>query len=408
MNQAIVNAPDPQIRRIVAAVDALVMRGQADQLIVPLRHRLAALRPPRPLRFSRLLFHPLDLLIVPIGRWRRDQQAIPRVALRPMAEHVRLTLGTEAAAIEAEIAGRTTADVGLIVRLGHSLWPAAARILADTAIPKTWTATGLGDATYRPLANLVATLLIETVALDALCAETAGGPLPPRADTVAAILSRVARINPVALPMAITLLLNRLPHAADLLPQPPAGAVAAAIHAAMEEAADLLLGQLDQQSATETRIAAGSLADAGAAVRRIVILLGHLRTANLRPRRRERLRAVRRRLDIGCRTRFASGLRDQLLTPLRDAKAPLDRAAITALESVARGLRVLETEGRVLGSGSTYDLLLGMAADAIKSVTVRDRLSLADRVRLVEILSGSDAALAMLDQPGPVSDQWSR
>jgi hypothetical protein len=61
-------------------------------------------------------------------------------------------------------------------------------------------------------------------------------------------------------------------------------------------------------------------------------------------------------------------------------------------------LRVLEVGARLAGSGATYDLLLGKAAEAIKGNAMRDRLTLVDQVRLVEILSGSDAALAMLDQ----------
>jgi hypothetical protein len=91
-------------------------------------------------------------------------------------------------------------------------------------------------------------------------------------------------------------------------------------------------------------------------------------------------------------------LQDELLAPLQRVGVPLDLATIPALESAARGLRVLETEGRVISSGSAYDVLLGSAADAIKGSAMRDRLGLADQIRLVEILSGPDAALAMLDQ----------
>ena len=64
-------------------VDAMPNRGAADQLIAPLRARLAHLRPPRPLRFARLLFLPLDPLIVPAARWRAAQPAIPRTVIPP-------------------------------------------------------------------------------------------------------------------------------------------------------------------------------------------------------------------------------------------------------------------------------------------------------------------------------------
>src|ERR1700682_2240745 len=78
-------ARDEQILQVVAMVDAMPNRGAADQLIAPLRGRLALLRPPRPLRFARLLFLPLDPLIVPAGRWRPEQNTIPRNAIPSLA-----------------------------------------------------------------------------------------------------------------------------------------------------------------------------------------------------------------------------------------------------------------------------------------------------------------------------------
>ena len=218
LTRAISGAPDPQIMRIVALVDAMMARGPADLLIEPLRRRLATLRPPRPLRLARLIFYPLDLLIVPAARWRPGQQAIPRSALIPMAEHVRQTKGPALAAIEAEIAGHTTADTELISRLGRSLWPEAARILADKPIPQTWDSTELGDINYRPLANIMTSLLAEAAMLETLRAEAATGLLPPPPDVIKAMLSRVAQVNEAALPMMIAVLLDRLPQAAELLP----------------------------------------------------------------------------------------------------------------------------------------------------------------------------------------------
>ena len=93
---------------------------------MPLRRRLAVLRPPRPLRFVRLLFHPLDPLIVSAGRWRPDQPAIPRTALAPLADCVRGAMPAEASAIEAAINGRTTADADLIAAQGACCGPAPA------------------------------------------------------------------------------------------------------------------------------------------------------------------------------------------------------------------------------------------------------------------------------------------
>jgi hypothetical protein len=395
---AVAGAPDPQIMRIVALVDAMMQRGSADLLIEPLRHRLATLRPPRPLRLARLIFLPLDLLIVPPARWRPGQQAIPRTALVPITEHVRLTKGPALAAVETEIDGRTVADTELISTIGRSLWPEVARILTETGPPKTWDATELGDKNYRPLANTVAALLAEAPALDTLHADAATGLLPPPREAIEAMLSRVARMNPDALPMMIAVLLDRLPQAAELLPTLHLSAEAEAVHAALDEAAEVLLRQLDLEDAVETRIATGTLADAGGAAGRMAALLKHLDTPGADQRRRDRLRAVRRRLEADCKARFASGLQDELLAPLQYVGIAPTPADIPALEAAARGLRVLETEGRVVGSGSTYDMLLDKAAEAIKDRSMQDRLSRVDQIRLVEILNGPEAALTMLDE----------
>lgn len=399
MTQAIIGARDPQIMRIVALVDAMMLRGTADLLIEPLRKRLATLRPPRPLRFGRLMFHPLDLLIVPAAFWRPGQQAIPRTALMPMCEHVRLMMGPAARETSADIAGHTVADSDLISRLGQSLWPAAAAILTGAAIPDDWTATGLGDVNYRPLADIVACLLAEAATLDMLCSEAATGVLPPAPEAIEAILSRVARANGSALPMMIALMLDRLPEVADLMPAANGGAEAAAVHAAMGDATELLLQQLDQDNSAVTSVATGTLAAAGAGVGRAAALLKYLHTANPKPAARSRLQALRRRLETDCKARFASGLEEELLVPLHQLGLQSSAADISRLEATARGLRGLETAGRLVGGGATYDLLLGKAAEAIKDRGMRDRLSPVDQRRLVEILAGSDAALAMFDKP---------
>ena len=78
-------AKDPQLGRLVAMLDAMPERGALDNLIEPLRPRLLHLRPERPLRFARLLFLPLDPIIVPANVWQRDRPTIPRTAVTPMA-----------------------------------------------------------------------------------------------------------------------------------------------------------------------------------------------------------------------------------------------------------------------------------------------------------------------------------
>ena len=74
-----------QIRRIVAMVDGLADRGGLDALLAPLRPRLAVLHPARKPSLRRLLFVPIEPLIVPPGNcsvvsWRSCGRHLGRSA----------------------------------------------------------------------------------------------------------------------------------------------------------------------------------------------------------------------------------------------------------------------------------------------------------------------------------------
>jgi hypothetical protein len=392
LRRDMLQASDRHVIRVVALVDALRARGVADELLAPLRQRLALLRAPRPLRLPRLIFQPLRPLIVDAAQWRIGQQAIPRTIIVPMAEQVRLAMGVAGSAIESSMAGRTTADTDVVAELGRSLWPAAAQILADSPLPKTWAATELADAIYRPLADLVATVLAEAPAIDVLRAESATGLLPPRPEIVEAMLSRA---GPEAWPVLIAVLLDSVPQAAGLLRTGSNGPKTAGMRAATDAAADMLLQQLAGFDGAERSVGRVSLADAGAAAGRVVTLLAHLAAATGGPLRRGQLRAIRGRFDAVCMARFTFGLQNELVAALPQTAASPGAGEMLRLESVARGLSILAAEARVFGSGPAYSRMLDQAVEVI---SMRDKLGLTDRVRLIEVLAGSEAALATLER----------
>jgi hypothetical protein len=354
---------------------------------VPLRRQLVLLDAPRPLRFPRLVFQPLNPLIVAAARWRTGQRTIPRSVILPIADHVRVAMGGAATAIEASMAGRTTADTEFAAELGRSLWPAAARILADAPIPKSWAMTDLADPMYRPLADIVAAVLVEADALDGLRAGRATRVLPPRREIVEALLNRVGTMNPAGLAPVIAVLLSGVPEAAPLLR-------ARNRRGALDEAAEILLRQLGHGA----EIGGSRLVDAGAAAGRIVTLLEHLADANAATGRGKQLRLLRQQFDAECTARFTSGLRNEFLARLPETGATSSKEEIIALEAAARGLRALGAEAPAFGSGSTYHRMLSQAAATIRGEPMRDRFRLTDRIRLVEILAGSDVALEMLEQ----------
>lgn len=164
--RALCGAQDEQLMRVVALVDGLSSnRGAADRLLESVRPRLAALRPPRPLSFNRLLFQPLDPVIVPTAEWRPGDARLPRGAITPLGAALYAALGAVAAAVETGCAGRTTDDAEAIRTLGALLWPAAAAALPRLAAPPAgWEASGLPASGF--------------LGVTALCAEAwrRGGP----------------------------------------------------------------------------------------------------------------------------------------------------------------------------------------------------------------------------------------
>lgn len=392
------DAEDRRILEVVAMLDAMPERGQADLIIAPLRARLARLRPPRPLRFARLMFLPLDPLIVPAQRWRPDRGTIPRTAIPAMAAATEASLGPLTLKIASLIEGRTTGDPDVVEAAGALLWPAAAAILMEAANPPPgWDTTGLAHHFYRPLALRGGALLSQAARLLRLETDAALGSVPLEFKTLHALLTETAAFDSGIQPMAIALLFARLPEAAPILSK-MAQALGfrgeAMLRQAGEVAATILLDQMEAPGGAEARLGGRDLTEASITVHRLVSLLSVLDGGAMEPARRERLRGLRRRIHAGCLSLFTGHLSSEFLEPLR-AAGPYEA---WALEAAARDLRALETEARRMGGGGDYDLLLNSAAGTVRDAAARGGLSQMNSLRLMELLAGPDTALAMLDE----------
>ena len=396
LRRDIAGAGEDRIKRIVATIDAMATRGAADELIAPLRPRLGGMRPTRPLRFARLLFLPLDPLIVPAPIWHPNQPTIPRTALSPMTKVVEAAIGAEAEAIKARIRKHTTDDLDLISSIGGTLWREAAAALAKAEVPDSWASTGLKDQIFLSLSRKVGGLLGQAPVLDRVVTETAGGLLPPDRRAIEGMLRAILAPSINALPMLTVVLLSRLPRTADLLYKIEAGGATAAIRAATDQAADFLLGQLDADDAAGSLLAGSNLAQSGAAVGRINALLSALERDIAPVERHAKIRAVRARLAADSKARFAAAMKTEFLDRLCARAAPLTNADVVTLENAARSLRGLEQEGRAVSNSPAYQKLLTEAAEAVRAMAGEVGLSLTDQVRLIEILAGPDAALEVL------------
>ncbi|HXA25410.1 MAG TPA: hypothetical protein VNW90_24275 [Acetobacteraceae bacterium] len=399
LQNALAKANNEQVSQVVTAIDVMGLRGIVDEIIAPLRPRLALLRPGRPLRWTRLMFLPLDPLIVPTAQWRLGQPMIPRSCLTLLASAVRAGMGSDADAITREIKNLTTADAATSGQIGSLLWPVAARILADAALPEGWAETSLPTEAFAPLARDVAAALEQVMPMDAIRADAAFGVMLQFA-TLRPILVAAASHGPTALAMVVVLLLARLPQTGPLLDCSALTGVTAGeapLRDAIVRARAVLLARIEGSGGVEALVVGSSLADAAAEVRQIDALLCGLRNSDNKSEAARREAAICQRLDASCRTRFAAGLASEFIGKLQGPGARQGSAVLAALEATARNLRELESEARRIGSPELYDTLLRETAATVTTLEPGGPLSLVDKVRLVEILVGPDEALAVLE-----------
>ncbi len=385
-------ARDEQLAQVVALVDAMQARGAADALIAPLRARLLRLRPARRPRFGRVLFTPLDPVIVPAASWQERTSTLPRTALEPIEQIVRAGLGSGTTAIERAVAAASGADPLAVARIGAQLWKPASDVLRQAAgnPPAVWSAAGLPAAWFHPIRLAVMAVLAAANEIEAWSRRDQ--PHAPSPAELESVLAAALPDGPAACGMLGAVLLSRLPHAsADILlalsalGRPNSSPAPTPAH----HAVDAALGQLD--GAVGTEIGAAPLPDAAKAVERAALLLGGLgRGAG--PLRRERLESIRRALDAQSRDRFADALAQWLAEP---AQASVGEAAslAPALEASARDLRRFETAARQLGGGASYDQALRRAAEQVCALPGSIALTRIDRLRLAEILVGPEFAL---------------
>lgn len=401
IQRELASATDDQVARVMAMIDELKVRGDADRLIAPLRRRLAELRPRRRLGFTRLLFLPLDPLVVDTARWRSGAPAVPRSALAPVAEQVRAAFGDEARRL-AEVAAEHCAgdDIATLTDIGDELWPQAARALSGAQVPANWAAaSGLRPEDHVALVTAMAVLLAQAVPLLRLVAKARDGNQPV-ADELRPLLAAVAPAGSQAFEMMIGMAIGWLPRSIELVRAADdfvAQEGDATLRRTTDRALDFVLSGIERAPLCEQ-----DLAVAAQDARRIAAILADLDACSAqRPRRRARVEHTRRAADEACRARFVQDLAERVVAPSATL-AGADDDTVTGLEMTARDLRRLEAAARRIGSPAEYDRQLQGAAEALRPPPGEDGAARISRVRLVEILRGPDAAVAMLEA-GPVS-----
>jgi hypothetical protein len=394
------NADDQKIMRILAVVEA-VSDPRANQVLLdPLRTRLASLEPARPLRFARLLFLPLDPAIVPASDWRPNEPSVPRTVITSISTMVRTALAGETSSIDKAVAGRQTDAIQTITEAGDVLWPRAAEILADAPMPLDWSDTGLRPTLYKPLALAIAAVLRRAPQLRRLMLNGEAGPLKADDQALNEVLVNIGTEPADGCAMIARLVLMQSPHAAPLWRQLVSAIQDATertmLQKAMTRALERVLTAMEGSAGFADDVGRGPLASVAGNVRRISSILEEVQQDTGVAQNRGRLRIIRDKLDHACRQRFTEGLSEGIFAPLAAAEEPIDGPRQTQLENCARDLRSLETAARRVGSPATYDGLLKQAYEAVNVASGAGALTPIRRLRLVEILSGPEAAKALL------------
>jgi hypothetical protein len=389
LNRHLVSAQDAKILKVVAMVDALPNRGEADSLIEPLRARLAQLRPGRPLAVGRLLFMPLDPILVAPPTWQRGALTVPRTVVPCLIRHVTALDPALMAEIETQVAGGRSDDLLLVLHVGSPLWARAAELLADSRPPADWThSTGLQLADHAALRRLVVSVLRQAPAI----ARQVPRASPDR--TAISELLTEAAAEPETLGALISVMMHWIPNAATLILSltsshaSPAGLPG---RAATERAVEHVLDSIEADPVVAPDGAVGLTK-----LRRTVAMLDELAEGSAdRPARSARIAATRARIDTTCRSRFETTLQSRVLAPL-SGPLPQQAAASEALEDAARDLRRFEQVARRINNSDAYDRMLRNTRPLLSPRADDDAQARVDRLRLAEILLGPEQALQML------------
>ena len=389
------DASDSVILRVTLAIDTLAERGNADRLLDGLRPRLSALRPPRPHALSRVLFTPLDPVIVATGAWRAGNPSIPRSLIAPITALIRARL-PDAAATEAGLAAGGEVDA--------RLWRDAACILADGQLPEHWSLpafqaeTGIKPKALQPLIGVIRLVFAHIDVLQRLDSEH-----EPDAETIRPLLLEAARSGPLNWGVVLALLFEHTPAPAALLEHVLAltrvTGFARQLEGSLQGVIGTVVDKLDRAAPPSSAMSDEAL---DAQARRAVRLNGFSALRGDMLPAAGRLGPRKRQVAAECAAQLVSGLSGaaEACVPAGPLGPEDQQLSAERLEARLRALRRLDLAARPLGDAEGREQLLAEAASFYVGDDAPDWLTRADRMRLCEILVGAEAALRLEQDRG--------
>lgn len=367
-------ATDAQLGQVLALIDAMPTRGSADALIDSLRPRIAKLRPDRKLSLARVLFAPLDTLIVSPRDWRPGMITLPRSLLTFLSAPVLASVAE--LELETSLLAHSTADSEAVLAIGQRLWSIAAPVIEALPTPSEWRSqTGLPETEWTALRDDAACILARAVQIEAAVQDDAGE------DALQGLFTSTATCSPSSIARLVHVLLGRHPRPAEImavLSRFGGSAWRAAAEAGCASAAEGAVGLFERAASHGSGAAVGA---------QLAVMLDAIDS----PVRRRRVREIRTRVSAACHDELANLLQRDVISALA-APEPGD-AQIEAVERSAREAFKLDVASRALDAQSGTQALLRSAATDIIARRI-DGLDDVERVRLIEILLGPEEALA--------------
>lgn len=396
------NLDDEQLKRVVAMVDGLPERGVVDELLEPLRPRLAALRPPRKPTLRRLLFVPVEPLIVPPESWQRGELSFPRHAL-PLLAHLVLESIAEAEPLRRRIQVIEAGDDTALLPIGAQLWPAAAQCLRQCQQPAEWGEAGLADADFQPIVHDLAVLLSRAVQSEAVIRQArVTGTLSEA--TLVDLLGDLVNEGGGAFGMMALLLTSRLQQISVVLratrrvaEMSEKSRLSTVADFVMDKGLVTIQDKADEIVRTDRPV--GAVAE-GLEVLHHQLAAMEESTPAQRTDRRRRIAVLRRQIEHAARSRFGDTLQHEVMEPLSriETGGTVTATSVQEMEMKLRGLRRLGEVGGMFADVKIYDEMLRSAVNTVASLPDTGGLTLVDRVRLVELMQDSDTAIALLQR----------
>jgi hypothetical protein len=417
LTSRIARARPEAISAVVALIDRLPERGEADALIAPMRPRLNRMRDivRRPASLGRVLAHPIEDLLVEPDVWRRGSLSVPRSVMT-----IAIGLATDALPatarqdIRRRLAGATMEDAAAIAAAGAALWPVASASLAAAATGALPAGLSLPmrEADFRgSLAALAETLRI-AAPLATLLAESPRGAaqawaaVEPRARD---LLAAAERLSPDCFARAGLILMRRFMASGPvvgLLREAAGRSQRGAAERRLAAALDSYLAELPAQLPAAATLALlphqvqqEAVTEAVAAIERAGLEIGTWQVD-----RRDNLRDVQGQMAAVLRRRLPECLSAELTAPIARIHAEGlgaggGPAGLEGLEAAARAASAMAAAARRLGPADDLAIAVRRAADTIAALAAAapqgapaDRIGRIDLARLVEILVGPDAA----------------